>query len=242
MCKTKALSGYAFGRDKLIPAFSSSDINVYPHQVASAMFALRSPFLPGVVLCDEGGLGKSYVALLIILQKWFAGRRRALFVIPAHLRAQWQRTLDEKISAPAMFLDSAAWNEALKNGQANPFEQEAIVVTTYEFAAQHAEEIAVIDWDVAMFDEAHRLSKCHEESAKEAQTLKRAVGGAFKILLTATPIQLNIMDLFGLIHFIDDTVFSDARLFYERYFRKPENYPELRRAPANTAFAPCAHR
>ena len=97
MCKAKALSGYAFGRDKLIPAFASSDINVYPHQVASAMFALRSPYLPGVVLCDEGGLGKSYVALLIILQKWFADKRRALFVIPAHLRMQWRHTLDEKI-------------------------------------------------------------------------------------------------------------------------------------------------
>lgn len=226
--KAKMLSGYAYGRDKLIPAFASSDMEVYPHQVAAAMFALHSPVQKGVILCDEGGLGKSYAALLVLLQKWTAGREKVLMVIPGHLRTQWRELLDEKISVPFVFVDTnSMWDEALKKGAVNPFEQEAIVVTTYDFAVEKSDFLSQIGWDAVMFDEAGCLRKAHREEAKEARILKFAVGEAFKILLTATPMQLNIMDLFGLIYFIDETVFPDEKVYYDRYFRKPENYPEL---------------
>lgn len=54
------------------------------------------------------------------------------------------------------------------------------------------------------------------------------IPNAKKILLTATPIQKNEDDIFGLMNFIDDTVFTDYDEFHKRYFRRPENYPELR--------------
>ena len=226
--QAKKLASYLSGQDKLIPAFASANINVYPHQVAGATFALRSPYQKGVLLCDEGGLGKSYVCLLIILQRWVAGRQKVLFVIPSHLRKQWRNILESRISVPSTFIDSnAVWEELLPLGTENPFQQEAIVVTTYDFAVEKANFLSRVKWETVMFDEAGCLSKSHTEDAKEARTLKNAVGNAFKILLTATPMQLNIMDLFGLIHFIDESVFPDERVFYERYFRKPENYLDL---------------
>ena len=53
------------------------------------------------------------------------------------------------------------------------------------------------------------------------------MGNAFKLLLTPTPITNSIMDVYGLIHFIDESVLPDAEEFYRRYYRKPEKYPEL---------------
>lgn len=75
-----------------------------------------------------------------------------------------------------------------------------------------------------MFEEAHRLANTEN---KTTGALKEAVGEAFKLLLTATPMQNSIMDLYGLIDFIDTGTLGDADEFYKRYFRKPENYGEL---------------
>ena len=71
--KAHKLSNYAFGQDRLTAVFASSNIEVYPYQIAAARFALRSPYLKGVILCDEGSLGKTYEALLI---------NRASYVLP----------------------------------------------------------------------------------------------------------------------------------------------------------------
>ncbi len=76
--KARKLSSYAFGQDRLTAVFASSDIEVYPYQIAAARFALRSPYLKGVILCDEGSLGKTYEALLIITQLWYEGKDRLL--------------------------------------------------------------------------------------------------------------------------------------------------------------------
>ncbi|HKL73829.1 MAG TPA: hypothetical protein VJ903_02940 [Clostridia bacterium] len=66
--KARQLSSYAIGNDRLLPVFASSDIEAYPYQIAAAMFALRSPYLKGAILCDEGSLGKTYEAMLVIAQ------------------------------------------------------------------------------------------------------------------------------------------------------------------------------
>ena len=59
--------------DRFVSAFASSDIEVFPFQVAAASFALRSPYQKGVILCDEAGMGKSHEAMLIISQKMAGG-------------------------------------------------------------------------------------------------------------------------------------------------------------------------
>ena len=83
--KARKLSSYAFGQDRLTAVFASSDIEVYPYQIAAARFALRSPYLKGVILCDEGSLGKTYEALLIITQLWYEGKDRLLLIVPTPL-------------------------------------------------------------------------------------------------------------------------------------------------------------
>jgi len=216
------------GSDKIIPAFASSDIEVYPYQVAAATFALRSPYLRGAILCDDGSLGKSFEALLIITQRWYEGKRRILIVVPTPLLHQWKQIIDNRFSMPLYSIDSNAdFGERIKNGEANPFEQDGIIITTYDFAAEKAEYISRIEWNLSVFEEAHHLRRIYTGENKGAAVIREAVGGSFKLLLTATPMQNSIMDLYGLIYFIDETALPDADSFYKRYFRKPENYAEL---------------
>ena len=183
----------------LLSVYASSNIEVFPYQIAAAQFALRSPYLRGVILCSEGSLGKSYEAMLIAVQKWYEGAKVAIIVtIPLYM--QWKRLIEDKFTVPLDELN----------------------LMTYEDAAANVERLA--EFDVVVFDEAHFLRN-HE--TKRAIALKAATAGAFKILLTATPMQNSIMDLYGLIHFIDDTVLGDSDTFYRQYYRKPENYHEL---------------
>lgn len=228
MYKACMLQSVAFGKDKLIPALASSDMEIYPYQIAAAQFALRSPYLGGVILCDEGSLGKTFEALLVIAEQYFEGKERILIIVPTPLLKQWKDTIGNHFSLPYTVLDSeTVFETIISDGQANPFSQDGIVLTTYDFAVQKAEYISRIRWDISVFEEAHRLRKFYTGENKESVILHSSVGDSFKLLLTATPMQNDIMDLYGLIRFINETELPDPDSFYKRYFRKPENYPEL---------------
>lgn len=204
-----------FSHDKnFLPVYASSTAKILPYQIAAARFALRSDFLKGCILCDEGSLGKTYEALLVAGQKWYEGKENILVVLAPNLVPQWKRKLDTDFTLPNVF-----WNNTK-----NIPDEDGIVITTYENASKRADKIKERDWDLVIFDEADTLSKPEKEIVK---TLKSAVREAYKLLLTPTPITLSIMDIYGLIHFIDESILPDADCFYKRYFRKPENYPEL---------------
>ena len=198
--------------DNLLAVYASSKIKVLPYQIAAARFALRSKLIKGCILCDEGSLGKTYEALLVVAQRWYEGKEHILVVIPANLTAQWQQKLDEEFTLPVI-----KWEEYTADSK-------GICLVTYDDVIREAEKIKSIRWDLAVFDEADFLFK---PDNKSVITIKDAVGDAFKLLLTPTPITMSIMDIYGLIHFIDESVLPDADSFYRRYFRKPENYPEL---------------
>lgn len=218
MYAARQLAAFSRGADRLVPAYASSDIEIYPYQIAAAMFALRSPYLKGAVLADEGSLGKTYESLLVISQLYFEGRDRILVIVPTPLLYQWSKILENRFSVPFEVVDHET------AAGSNPFDSNSVVLTTYEYAALNADLIEKIEWNIVVFEEAHRLSK---PDNKTTITLKAAVGEAFKLLLTATPMQNSIMDLFGLIEFIDTGALGDVDAFYKRYFRKPENYGEL---------------
>ncbi len=228
MYAARQLAEFSHGADRLVPAYASSDIEIYPYQIAAAMFALRSPYLKGAVLADEGSLGKTYESLLVISQLYFEGRDRILVIVPTPLLRQWSEILENRFSVPFDVSD----RETVADG--NPFDSNSVVLTTYEYAALNADLIEKIEWNIAVFEEAHRLAK---PDNKTTITLKAAVGDAFKLLLTATPMQNSIMDLFGLIEFIDTGALGDADALYKRYFRKPENYGEIpRRIPVTADY------
>lgn len=215
--------------DKLVPVFASSDIQIYPFQVAAASFAMRSPYQKGVILCDEAGMGKTHEAMLIVVQKWLEGTNHILIAVPnADLLMQWIDTLDRCYTIPYAVLTSREeWSQNITDESPNAFEQDAVILTTYDFLADQQEAAKEIKWDLIVFEEASALSSVSNEDSKQAKILKEIAEGSFKILLTGTPIEKNIMDLYGLMYFIDETVLPDAETYMKRYLRKPENYPEL---------------
>lgn len=204
---------------KLTGALLDAQVDLNPHQVEAALFAFKSPLSKGAILADEVGLGKTIEAGLVLAQKWTEGKRRILVVTPANLRKQWSQEIEEKFFLPTMILEAKNYNKMVKNGVARPFEQDALVICSFQFAARHAEEVMVVPWDLVVIDEAHRLRNVYRPDNKIGRTLKGALSTAPKVLLTATPLQNSLMEIYGLVSLIDDYAFGDAKSFRSQYTR-----------------------
>lgn len=219
--KARELAQY---QEDFTAVFASSNIKVYPYQIAAAQFAVRSPYLKGAVLCDESGMGKSHEAMLVILQKWLEGKNRILLAIPnADLLSQWVDLIEEYYTVPYITLVDGV-SEGYED---NPFLQDGVIITTTDYLIENYEQAKQVHWDLTVFEEATTLSASYDEQSKTGKMLKEIAEGSFKLLLTGTPIEKNIMDLYGLIYFIDESVLPSTEEFLKRYLRKPENYPEL---------------
>jgi ERCC4-related helicase len=207
------------GEDALAQSLSTARVDMNPHQVDAALFALDSPLSKGVVLADEVGLGKTIEAGLVIAQRWAERRRRILLIVPSSLRKQWSQELLEKFSLPSVIIESKTYNQAIKERIARPFEQpDKIVITSYEFAANKADDVAHGGWNLVVCDEAHRLRNVYKQGGSvRAKRLRDATRPFFKILLTATPLQNSLMELYGLVSVIDEHFFGDEGGFRSAY-------------------------
>jgi SNF2 family DNA or RNA helicase len=215
--------------DAFAKSLSTARVEMNPHQVDAALFALQPPIPRGAILADEVGLGKTIEASLVIAQRWAERKRRILLIVPASLRKQWMQELHDKFSLSSVILEAKSYRERIKRGELRPFEVEnAIVVTSYEFGAMKADDLAKTNWDLVIFDEAHRLRNVYRKGAsKRAKALRDALKDKFKLLLTATPLQNSLMELFGLVSVIDEKLFGDEVSFKANYGGQRPGTPEL---------------
>lgn len=199
----------------LTQSLSSARVDLNPHQVDAAMFALRSPLSKGVMLADEVGLGKTIEAALVLSQRWWERKRHLLLIVPASLRKQWATELREKFSLPSVILDAKRVKDLAKAGKPNPLaREEGIVILSYEYAARIADQLRSVPWSLVVFDEAHKLRNVYKSAENSrAAVLRDALAGRQKLLLTATPLQNNLMELYGLVTIIDDTYFGSEQAF-----------------------------
>ncbi|WP_049766609.1 SNF2-related protein [Rhodospirillum centenum] len=204
--------------EKLAGAVARAQVDLNPHQVDAALFAFRSPLSKGAVLADEVGLGKTIEAGLVISQKWAERKRRILVIAPSNLRKQWHQELKEKFFLPCAILEAGSYKEAMKAGNVHPFEiKDTIVICSYQFARNKAADVQAAPWDLVVIDEAHRLRNVYKTSNVIANTLKGALGHTQKLLLTATPLQNSLLELYGLVSFIDEHTFGDLKSFREQF-------------------------
>ncbi|MBZ0168545.1 RNA helicase [Candidatus Methylomirabilis lanthanidiphila] len=203
--------------EKLAGALVDAQVDLNPHQVQAALFAFQSPFSKGAILADEVGLGKTIEAGLVVSQKWAERKRRILIITPSNLRKQWHQELAEKFFLPCRILETKFYNEAIKLGNVRPFHDHAIVICSYQFARNKAPDISTTPWDLVVIDEAHRLRNVYKPSNVIANTLKSALKDAPKLLLTATPLQNSLLELFGLVSVIDERIFGDVQSFREQF-------------------------
>jgi SNF2 family DNA or RNA helicase len=206
--------------EKLSSTLSNAQVDFNPHQIEAALFAFRSPLSKGAILADEVGLGKTIEAGLILSQKWAERKRKILLIVPSSLRKQWNSELQEKFFLPSIILETKSFNQYIKDGNLNPFDQkENIVISSYHFARSKAPYIKQTKWDLAVIDEAHHLRNVYKSGNKIAKEIKNALSETPKILLTATPLQNSLLELYGLVSIIDDHVFGDLKSFKANYAR-----------------------
>ena len=214
--------------DRIGQSLFDAAVDLNPHQIEAALFALRNPLSKGVLLADEVGLGKTIEAALVVGQYWAERRRRLLVICPASLRKQWATELSEKFHLPSQVIDAATWAQARKAGIYNPLDQDVISIVSIHFAARMETAIGAIRWDLAVIDEAHKLRNSYRESHRTGQAIKRALAGVRKLLLTATPLQNSLLELYGLSTVIDDHLFGDRVSFRSRFMRDDAAIPALR--------------
>jgi superfamily II DNA/RNA helicase len=217
----------AGGLDRLSMSLFDAAVDLNPHQIEAALFALQSPLSKGVILADEVGLGKTIEAGIVLCQYWAERRRRLLVITPASIRKQWALELQEKFNLNAVVLDSKAWREARKDSR-DPLAQGAVVVMSFHFANSHREDLKAVGWDLVVIDEAHKLRNAYRLSNKVGQGIRWATEECRKLLLTATPLQNSLLELYGLSTLIDDSLFGDLNAFRAQYTGAGSNLAALR--------------
>lgn len=209
--------------ESLASTLVDSQVDLNPHQVEAALFACTNPLSRGVILADEVGLGKTIEAGLVISQRWAERRRRLLIIVPANLRKQWHQELQDKFNLQSLILEAKNYNTILSQENQNPFlmpgfSQTGPVICSYQFAKAKAADIKDINWDLVVLDEAHRLRNVYKTSNVIAKTIKEALAHVHsKVLLTATPLQNSLLELYGLVSMIDDRVFGDLDSFRAQF-------------------------
>ena len=173
------------GFDRLI-TLDANAIKELPHQIDVAQRVLRD--MGGrAILADEVGLGKTIEASIIYKELAIRGlARRVLILTPASLVGQWQGELEEKFferfDTPT---DPDDWPRATK----------AIVSHDRARSRRHAEEILRHRWDLVIVDEAHKVKSHRGATYRFIEKIERD----FILLLTATPLQNDLRELYNLI-------------------------------------------
>lgn len=201
----------------------SEKIDINPHQIEAFVFALSAIRTGGAILADEVGLGKTIEAGLVLKYLLKKGHKKILLIMPASLRKQWQIELEEKFSIDTVIIDSQNIDSYCDFTR----KEQCVVITSYNFAAMRREILSKISWDFMVFDEAHRLRNVYKNSSKTANKIYELSKGIPKLMLTATPMQNTLLDMYGLVQFIDDRIFLDKRVFSQKYI-KNQDYTELK--------------
>ena len=207
----------------------NTEIEMNPHQINAFIAAIHALKTGGLVLADEVGLGKTIEAGLVLKYVLDTGAKRVLIALPATLRKQWEVELDEKFNLKATILDrltvekdyygTKTWIEDPKAAR--------IIITSYDYASKLMKRFPSVKWDFLIIDEAHNLRNVFH-GTKRAKRLYDLTKGIPKILLTATPLQNSLIDLHGLLSYIDPRIFGDEKVFVHRYV-DPQDYEGLKR-------------
>jgi len=215
------------GQDRLSMSLFNASVDLNPHQIEAALFAMQSPLSKGCILADEVGLGKTIEAGIVLCQYWAERRRRILIITPASIRKQWALELEEKFNLPVIILDSKSFAEAQQQGK-HPLQQKSVLIASYNFVNKIKDEIKSVSWDLVVIDEAHKLRNAYRTSNKVGQGIRWATEDCRKLLLTATPLQNSLLELYGLTTLIDENIFGDVNGFRAQFMNAGANINELR--------------
>jgi SNF2 family DNA or RNA helicase len=176
----------------------------FPHQIDAAKKVLTE--MHGkAILADEVGLGKTIEAGLILKEYMIRGLvKKALILVPASLVIQWTKELSQKFAIPAM-------------GQKKEYmwKQYDILVASIDTAKRppHRDHVLEQDYDMIIIDEAHKLKNHKSKNYEFITQLKKK----YCLLLTATPVQNEMQELFNLVSLLRPGILGDAGDFSKNF-------------------------
>ena len=186
----------------------------FPYQLEAAARVLRH--MQGrAILADEVGLGKTIEAGIVLSELRLRGLAgRVLVLTPAGLVGQWREELERKFALPCEIAD-AGWLAAARGDLAAG--SAPVVIASLGAARRErlAAELTAESWDLVIADEAHRLKNARSASARLARSLR----ARYLLLLTATPIENRLADLFQLVSLVRPGLLGDAAAFRSRHGR-----------------------
>lgn len=217
---------------RLSSVLAKATIDLNPHQVHAALYAFNSPLSRGAILADEVGLGKTIEAGIIIAQLWAENKKRILIMCPASLRKQWQDELLTKFGLESEVWDGPSYLERVNSGEKTPLTYDSIFIISFQFAYTHLPLIEKQSWGVVIIDEAHRFRRVYKgrDASKMAYEIREAIKDKPKVLLTATPLQNNLEELYGIASFIDDKLLGTPYSFKTRFADPIKQNPEIAKA------------
>ena len=173
-----------------LPSLTGVDSYVYQHETVRRV--LRH-FKGRALLADEVGLGKTIEASLVLKEYWARGMvRKALVLAPPSLVTQWKGELAEKFGFAPASPDGAEF----RRDPDRFWKNEPLVVASIAMARlePHASALAATPWDMVIVDEAHCLKNRASANWKLVNSLEKK----FILMLTATPVENNLIELYNL--------------------------------------------
>jgi SNF2 family DNA or RNA helicase len=205
------------GFDNLIGLPFLKEVDLYDHQIKTAR-AVLNRFRGRALLCDEVGLGKTIEAGLVTLELYLRKLCRSILILtPPSLTAQWKGEMQRKFG-----LDFTASFDPSFLEMKNPWQTCDLIVASYHMAKRepHRSSIEARNWDLVIVDEAHHLRN-------RSTLLWKFVGALQKkyiLLLTATPIQNGLEDLYNLITLLKPGLLSTNAHFKKRFIDSKDKF------------------
>ena len=210
--------------DSLV-SLSHARVDLKPHQVA-VVHRVISSYPHRFLLSDEVGLGKTIEAAMIVKELRARGlARRVLILVPSGLVRQWQFELKTKFNETFAIFDRNTLQYLKSKGTRNPWTDHDSVITSQSWASwgqDRREEIAAVDWDLIIVDEAHHARRQRSGNRVTMTNLYRLVSALTSrpefarrgvLFLTATPLQLHRHELFSLVEMLNPVLFASESEF-----------------------------
>jgi superfamily II DNA or RNA helicase len=218
--------GLLQGFDELLCLAGLRGVEAHPYQIETVRKVLKQ-FRGRVLLADEVGLGKTIEAGMVMREYMLRGMaERMLVLVPAALVGQWREEMSSKFG-----IECATSHDALLRQDAAAFWAQPRVIASISAARRkdHAETLAGLSYDLVVVDEAHHL--CDPASA--GYRLVDRLQKRFLLLLSATPVQNGLLELYHLLTLLQPGIFKTPKEFRAAYMvsgkpREPANADRLR--------------
>ena len=218
--------GLVEGFDELLCLPTLQGVEAHWYQIETVRKVLKQ-YRGRVLLADEVGLGKTVEAGMVLKEYMLRGMaERVLILAPAPLVGQWRDEMATKFG-----IDCATTHDALLRSDPSAFWHQPRVIASIAVARrrEHADLLAQHAYDVVVVDEAHHL----RDQVSASYRLVNALQKRFLLLLSATPVQNSLLELYNLLTLLQPGIFRTQKEFRTAYMtpgkpREPANHDRLR--------------